>query len=167
MPTRAAAVALVVLVVVAGVAVAAGPSTGSWKASGTVSFPFTLKKGTCPLPPKNLKRPKARRGKVGRGVCYASSAEPPIAMVCPGGSSITGQVFQADLFEGLRIPSNGVFHLRSYAYTSDPDPVGFDEIDLVFRGRRASGFVRVTDTAYPNGQQVTCDSGKIAITAKK
>jgi hypothetical protein len=148
----AAAVAVVgLMLTLAGVAFAGAPQAGKYTARGAIKFTFRLKPGHCYLPAKNLKNYKAKRGKYGKGLCFTSSNAP-----------VSGLTAAIASFGGLRLPGNGVLHAKAYTYGgSSPAPVYYTELDLKVRGSRASGYVRQT---FDQGG--TCDSGKLAFTAK-
>jgi len=150
----------------AGAATAKAPATGTYHAGGGITFKFKLHKGKCPLPPKNLTNPKAKRGKVGKGICFSSFDDPPVNMNCPQGS-LTGEQAVVSAMSGLRLTKSGSLHVKAYTYTSAPDPVGFTELSLKVTGSRVRGFVRQVDSIYPNGAPVRCDSGKLSFTAHK
>jgi hypothetical protein len=159
----AAAVAVVGLTLtLAAVAFAGAPKAGKYTARGAIKFTFRLTPGHCYLPPKNLKNYKARRGKYGKGLCFTSNSEPPVHVKCPNNATVGGLTAGILSFGGLRLPGNGVLHLKAYTYSgASAAPVYYTEIDLKVRGSRASGYVRQT---FDDGG--TCDSGKLAFTAK-
>jgi hypothetical protein len=148
-------------------ATAKAPTAGTFHASGSgIAFKFSLHKGKCPLPPKNLTNPQAKRGKVARGLCFNSADDPPVNMACPQGS-LAGEQALVSSFSRLRLSKSGSIHVKAYGYTSAPDPVSFTELSVKVSGGKASGFVRVSDTIYPNGTPTICDSGKLSFTAHK
>ncbi len=159
----AGAVAVVgLMLMLAAVAFAGAPKAGKYTARGAIKFTFRLTPGHCYLPPKNLKNYKAKRGKYGKGLCFTSSSEPPVHVKCPNNGTVSGLTALIESFGGLRLPGNGVFHVKAYTYGgASAAPVYYTELDLKVRGSHASGYVRQT---FDDGG--TCDSGKLAFTAK-
>ncbi|HEY1593954.1 MAG TPA: hypothetical protein VGF74_01055 [Thermoleophilaceae bacterium] len=165
---RALAVLVVALFVFgATAATAKAPATGKFKASGGVAFTFTIHKGKCVPPPKNLNNPMAGHGPARKGLCFNSGDDPPVNITCPQGASISGETALVSSFSRLRLSKSGSMHLRAYAYTSAPDPVGFTELSIKVSGSKATGFVRETDQVFVNDQPVECDTGKLKFTARK
>jgi hypothetical protein len=166
-PARRATLLVLALLVLAAVApaLAKAPAPGSFKAGGGIAFRFTIHKGRCVSPPKNLNNPKARPGKKAKGLCFNSGDDPAVNMACPQGGSISGAQAIVSAFSRLRLSKSGAMHVKAYTYTSAPDPVGFTELSIKVSGKRATGFVRETDTVYPNGSPSMCDSGKLSFSA--
>jgi hypothetical protein len=160
-----AAVTALALLAICAIAFAKTPVAGKFKASGAVSFKFSIKKGKCVAPPKNLNNPQARRGKMGKGFCFNSGDDPPVNLVCPQGGSISGAVALVSSFSRLRLSKSGSMHLKVYGYTSAPDPVSYTELSIKVSGKKASGFVRATDQNFINGSVETCDTGKLTFSA--
>jgi hypothetical protein len=161
--------ALIVATVALGAtaATAKAPATGKFKATGKVAFKFSVKKGTCVSPPKNLHNPKARPGKARKGLCFYSGDDPHVNPVCAAGS-ISGLQALVSSFSGLRLSKSGSMHLRAYSYGSDPNtPTSFTELSIHVSGKRASGFVRTTDDVFVNGASVTCDTGMLTFSARR
>ncbi len=170
MRTRARCVGASIVALIAlcaAPATAKAPATGTFKATGKVAFKFSIHKGRCVSPPKNLNNPKARPGKARKGFCFYSGDDPHVNPTCPAGGSITGLQALVSAFSRLRLSKSGSMHLRTYSYTSDPDPVGFTELSIHVSGKRASGFVRTTDQVFVNGAPSPCDTGKLTFTAHK
>jgi hypothetical protein len=164
---RVAVLVIALFVFGATAATAKAPVAGKYKASGQISFKFTLKKGKCYLPPKNLNNPKARRGKYGKGLCFSSPDDPQVNITCPQGGSISGEQAIVSIFSRLRLSKSGSMHVKAYSYTSAPDPVGYDEISIKVSGSKATGFVRKTDQIFVNDQPSECDTGELKFTAHK
>lgn len=150
-----------------GVATAKAPATGTFKASGSIAFKFSIKKGKCKSPPKNLNNPNARAGKAKKGLCFYSGDDPGVTPNCPQGGSITGLQALVSSFSRLRLSKSGSLHLRAYGYSSGPDPVEFTELSLKVSGKKASGFVRTTDQVFVNGSPSECDTGNLKFTAAR
>jgi uncharacterized low-complexity protein len=149
-------------------ATAKAPTTGTYHATGSgIAFKFSLHKGKCPLPPKNLTNPQAKRGKVGRGLCFNSADDPPVQEPCQGGGGISGETAIVSAFSRLRLSRSGALHVKAYSYASAPDPDGYTELSLKVSGSHASGFVRQTTTTSANGSPATCDTGKLSFSAHK
>src|ERR1700749_2183553 len=125
-----AALVIVLFAFGATAATAKAPATGKFKASGQVSFRFTIHKGSCVPAPKNLNNPKATHGPARKGLCFNSGDDPPVNIVCPQGGSINGETALVSSFSRLRLSKSGSMHLRAYSYTSAPDPVGFTELSI-------------------------------------
>jgi hypothetical protein len=158
----AAVVAVIGLMLTLAAVALAAPKAGRYSAKGSIKFTFQLKSGHCYLPAKNLKNYKAKRGKYGKGLCFTSSSEPPVHVKCPNNATVSGLTAAIASFGGLRLSGNGVLHAKAYTYGgSSAAPVYYTELDLTLRGSRASGYVRQT---FDDGG--TCDSGKLAFTAK-
>lgn len=159
---------LVVAIVAIGLATAAvavaSPQTGTYRATGAIRFRFSLSHGTCYLAPKNLTNFRARRGAYGSGFCFDSTSLPAVHPTCPDGATISGETASLDLFERLRLAANGTLHVKAYAYESAPKPIGYTELNLTVKGAKATGFIRLTTQ---DGNGVTCDTGKLAFTARR
>lgn len=156
-------IALVITGASAAVA-SAGPQAGKYRATGAATFAFRLAEGSCPLPPKNLTNFRARRGPIGRGLCFSSSNQVPVNPDCGAdGHPISGETADVSLFTGLRL-NHGFLHVKAYSYTSAPKPIGFTEISLSVKGSRATGFVRVTDV---DGLGHPCDTGALRFSASR
>jgi hypothetical protein len=163
-----AALIVALLALGATAATAKAPATGSFKATGQIAFNFSIHKGKCVPPPKNLNNPKARPGKARKGLCFSSGDDPPVNPTCPAGGSISGLQALVSSFSRLRLSKSGSLHLKAYGYGSDPNtPVNYTELSLKVSGKKASGFVRTTDQVFVNGSPSTCDTGKLAFTAHK
>lgn len=159
---RARLIALLVLAVAltsaAGAWAARSPRSGAYRAKGAVTFTFKLTPGTCPLPPRNLSNPSARRGNEGKGLCWRSAAIVPVNPSCGAdGHAISGLTADLNLFSGLRLAAGGL-HVKSYAYGSGPKPIGYTELALTIHGATGTGFIRVTQ---PDGLNHPCDTGRL------
>ena len=140
---------------------ATAPRSGSYRAKGAVKFAFKLTPGTCPLAPKNLHNPNARRGKEGHGLCFRTTANLPVNPACGAdGHPISGLTADLSSFDGLRMAS-GTLHLKSYTYESSTKPFGSDELDLTIHGGKGSGFI---DVKWTDGLGLPCDTGKLKFT---
>ena len=143
------------VLVLTGVAVAAAPATGTYRATGKVHFVFTLTHGTCFLP-RPVSKPNAPRGKVGTGLCLSSTSAAAVSPDCGvDGHAISGETADISLFDHLRVTARGLI-ARTNAN------VGYIELELTPKGRGFTGYVRVTDQ---DGLGHACDTGKLTFTA--
>ena len=85
----------------------------------------------------------------------------------PGGASLSGETVDFSLFDRLRLAAGRSLHLKGYTYGSDPKPIGSTEIELTFKGSRATGFIRVKQQIGGTAGINQCDSGKLAFTASR
>jgi hypothetical protein len=163
--TGALALAGAVACVLCAVALGA-PATGKYAATGAIQFHFSIAKGRCPSPPDPT-NPSASHGPVKRGLCFHSADEPQVAMTCPPPASISGEPALISSFDGLRLSSAGAMDSRAWAFT-DSGPVGYTELSIKVKGRKASGWVQVSDQVGDSDTgPITCDSGQLQFTAKR
>jgi hypothetical protein len=161
---RLAVLAVGLVLVLTGVAIAASPVAGSYRAKGQAGFSFTLTRGTCYLAPRNLTNFRARRGKAGRGLCFSSSSEPKVNPDCGAdGHAISGETAVLSLFDSLRLSRNSL-HVKAYSYSSGSKPIGYTELALFRHGRAFRGYIRVTDI---DGLGNPCDTGELKFTAAR
>jgi hypothetical protein len=151
--------------VFASVALAA-PSTGHFKTTSGPAFTFSITKATCKGAPKNLTNFKARASAAKPGLCFASPSDPPVSPKCPAPGSLSGAQALVSAMSNLRLSPSGKLHLKSYSFTSAPDPVGYTELSLAVKGKTASGYLRYTNTIYNGDTPLLCDTGKLAFKAK-
>lgn len=153
------ALAVVVAAVPATAAKKSGFKTGTYKATGDVSFKFKVYKGTC----------YASGGKKKSGYCFKGFQAPPkVTVDCPDVQDGVKD-HEATLFipDQKYIPSNGKFSVKF----RNPHREGewddhYFKIALKKNGR-ASGEGSVTSTVKSLKVQSTCPSGVKKWTAKK
>jgi hypothetical protein len=155
-------VAVVLLGVLATVALAK-PATGHYSATGSVSFTFSIAKGSCRTPP-DPSNPASSPGPFGHGLCFRTREGliPSPPLTCPPGTSLSGDhQFDVGFFDKLRFSPSGSLVAKVYTEGSTTE---YQELSLKVTGRTASGFVEQTLSIGSDGG--FCDSGQLQFTAK-
>jgi hypothetical protein len=163
-PLAVAAAAVIASLAIAGVALAS-PATGKFHTTNGLSFSFSIKKGRCPGAP-DPNNPSAPAGSKKRGLCFSTPDDPPVNMTCQAPASISGEQALLDSLSGLRLSANGTLVAKAYGYEGSTI-VGYTELSLKVVGKKASGFVDVTDSTSDGTNTYDCDSGQLPFTAQR